>query len=357
MTVSPSPFDAFQHLLRPEHERVAALLVEALSRVEERFAKQIESPLAPVQTLCRHVERYRGKMLRPTMVLLTGLACRPDDDADTPLDPGSLRVCDEHITIAAVVEMIHVATLVHDDVLDEASTRRGGPTVNNLRGNEAAVILGDYLISNAFHLCSQLDSQTTALLIGQVTTRLCEGELLQLFHREDFALDEKTYYEIVERKTAELIGVACDLGAAYAGASPRSRRRLRDFGVKLGVAFQIQDDLLDLTGREDVVGKSVGKDLEKGKLTLPIIHHLGAADQPTRERTLALLREASKGAHDPALEADLRAALDSTGSIGHARQVAGRLVDEAKALLEGAASGPAATLLRSMADSVVSRAR
>lgn len=357
MTVSPSPFDAFQHLLQPEHERVAALLVEALGKVEDRFAKQIESPLEPVQALCRHVERYRGKMLRPTMVILSGLACRPDDDADAPIDPAALRVRDEHLTVAAVIEMIHVATLVHDDVLDEAATRRGGPTVNNLRGNEAAVILGDYLISNAFHLCSQLDSQTTALLVGSVTTRLCAGELLQLFHREDFGLDEKTYYEIVERKTAELIGVACDLGAAYAGASPRSRRRLRDFGVKLGVAFQIQDDLLDLTGREDVVGKSVGKDLEKGKLTLPLIHHLGAADPETRDRTLAMLREASKGAHDPDVEATLRAALGATGSIDHARAVAVRLVDEAKSLLDGAAYGPAASLLRSMADSVVSRSK
>ncbi len=357
MTVSPSPFDAFQHLLQPEHERVAALLVESLAKVEDRFARQIESPLGPVQTLCRHVERYRGKMLRPTMVLLSGLACRPDDDADTPIDASSLRVRDEHITIAAVVEMIHVATLVHDDVLDEAATRRGGPTVNNLRGNEAAVILGDYLISNAFHLCSQLESQATSALIGGVTTRLCEGELLQLFHREDFALDEKTYYEIVERKTAELIGVSCDLGAAYAGASARSRRRLRDFGARLGIAFQIQDDLLDLTGREDVVGKSVGKDLEKGKLTLPLIHHLGAADAQTRERTLAMLREASTGVHDEALEAALRAALEATGSIAHARAVAVRLVDEAKALLDGAAFGPAASLLRSMADSVVARSK
>ena len=141
----------------------------------------------------------------------------------------------------------------------------GGPS---LSGNET-VNLGDYLISNAFHLCSQLDSQTSALLIGAVTTRLCEGELLQLYHRDDFALDEKTYYEIVERKTAELIGVATELGARYAGASARVCRRLRDFGVKLGVAFQIQDDLLDLTPVS--FAESVGR--TRGKLTLPLIHH------------------------------------------------------------------------------------
>ncbi|MBX3353928.1 MAG: polyprenyl synthetase family protein [Phycisphaeraceae bacterium] len=359
MTVSTSPFDAFHHLLRPEHATVAALVQDALSRVEDLFAKQISSRLEPVQTLCRHVERYRGKMLRPTMVILSGLACRPDDDASLPVGEVPLpgRVSDEHITIAAVVEMIHVATLVHDDVLDEAATRRGGPTVNNLRGNEAAVILGDYLISNAFHLCSQLDSQTSSLLIGAVTTRLCEGELLQLYHRDDFALDEKTYYEIVERKTAELIGVATELGAKFAGASARTRRRMRDFGIKLGVAFQIQDDLLDLTGREDVVGKSVGKDLEKGKLTLPLIHHLTVADAPTRERALANLRFAARGDHDQGREADLLAALHATGSIEYARQTAQRLVDEAKTLLEGSAFGPAATLLVAMADSVVARAR
>src|SRR5690606_15356535 len=126
------------------------------------------------------------------------------------------------------VEMIHVATLVHDDVLDEAAVRRQRPTISKLCGNEAAVILGDYLISSAFHLCSSLGDQRVALRVGEITTQVCEGELLQLHHRHDCALDEMTYFEIIRRKTASLIGVACEQGAAFSGADAQLQRRLYD---------------------------------------------------------------------------------------------------------------------------------
>ncbi len=334
-----------------EHEAVAAMLAEGLSRVEERFDRQLRSDLPPVRALVEHVERYRGKMLRPVMTLLCGLAQRGPDAS-------AADITDEHVTVGAVVEMIHVATLVHDDVLDEAETRRRAQTVNNLRGNEVAVILGDYLISSAFHLCSGLDAQATATLIGGVTTRLCEGELLQLHHRDDFSLDEATYFEIVQRKTAELIGAACELGAGYSGAAPATRQRLRDFGMRLGVAFQIQDDLLDLTGEERVVGKSVGKDLEKGKLTLPLIHHLGRADATTRGQTLRLIGAGDPSNRHTGLDARaVRRALEQTGSVEFARETAQRLVNEAKGLLSDTLpASPAADLLHAVADAVVTRA-
>lgn len=249
-----------------------------LERVVERFDAQLLSPLSPVADLCRHVERYRGKMLRPTVALLSGIACSPDADS---AEPESL-LTHELVSVAAVCEMVHMATLVHDDVLDEADTRRRGPTVNSLHGNEPAVILGDYLIAAAYHLCSQLDSQAAALAIGRACMDVCAGELLQLHHRENFELDEPTYFEIVARKTGELVSVACELGARLApgGCAPGAPDALASFGRNLGIAFQIQDDLLDLTGEERVVGKSVGKDSEKGKLTLPLIHHLRNACPP-----------------------------------------------------------------------------
>lgn len=333
-----------------------AALAEGLTAVDERFDAHLRSDLPPVRALVEHVERYRGKMLRPTMVLLSGLAAQSETGASAPSAPG---ITPEHILVGAVVEMIHVATLVHDDVLDEAATRRRSPTVNFLRGNETAVILGDYLISAAFHLCSQLPTQETALLIGAVTTRLCEGELLQLHHREDYSLDDATYYEIVERKTAELVGAACELGAAWSGADARTRHRYRVFGVKLGVAFQIQDDLLDLTGQEAVVGKSVGKDLEKGKLTLPIIHHLRSADPVTRGRTLRLLGAGAAGGGGGGGGGATRdalgvlAALEETGSIAHARNEAERLTREAAALMPG--DTPPLSLMRAAAEAVVRR--
>src|SRR5207253_2087061 len=155
--------------------------------------------------LVKHVSRFRGEMLRPTLVLLAGKA--------------SGELLDAHITLATVVEMVHMSTLVHDDVLDEAELRRKGATINHLRGNEAAVLLGDYLISHSYHLCSSLDSQFASRLIGRTTNELCEGELLQIHNRNNLELDEETYLTIISRKTACLTATCCLLGAKMSGAS------------------------------------------------------------------------------------------------------------------------------------------
>ncbi len=322
---------------------VQRAIEDALARVRVRFDEQLRSDLPPVSRLVRHVEHYRGKMLRPTLVAACGLATGP--------------LLDSHITLAAVCEMVHMATLVHDDVLDEADTRRRGRTVNRLHGNEAAVILGDYLIAGAYHLCSQLDSQAAALLIGRVSMTVCSGELLQLAHRADFSLDEPTYFEIVERKTASLIGAACRLGAWCSGADEPACQRLERFGRDLGVAFQIQDDVLDLTGRESVVGKSVGKDLEKGKLTLPVIHHLATCAPVERGRSLLLLERACGPDHDGRADAAERivARLADTDSIGEARKCAANLIERAKGELGALPGSPAKTYLAMMADAVVNR--
>src|SRR3954454_12621037 len=170
-----------------------------LAVVEKRFLAELNSEIACVNTLVKHVSRFRGKMLRPTLVLLTGAAC------------GELTPA--HTVIATVVEMVHMATLVHDDVLDEAELRRQGATINHLRGNEAAVLLGDYLISHSYHLCSSLESQLASRMIGRTTNIVCEGELLQLDNRGNIDLDEPTYTQIIERKTASLCATCCYLGA------------------------------------------------------------------------------------------------------------------------------------------------
>lgn len=351
--------DEFAH----RHGPTVAVVAEGLSRVEREFAAAIESDLECVRELCGRVERYRGKMLRPAMTLLSGMAAATDPGASpTP----------EQVRLAAVVEMIHVATLVHDDVLDEADVRRQMPTISALRGNEAAVILGDYLISAAFRLCSSLDDQSVALRVGEITSRVCAGELLQLHHRQDLALDEETYWEIIERKTASLIGVACELGAGLGGAGAEGRARMREFGVRIGVAFQIQDDLLDLTGEERVVGKDLGKDLEKGKLTLPLIHHFATAGEARRAETAAVLRSLWEGAIGVSpgpgrgsgaiatavdARAEIRSALESTGSIGFAAGAARRAVGEAKTALAGLPGSAAGRLLLDLADAVLDRDR
>ncbi len=315
----------------------------ALARVAARFHEQITSDLPQVDNLCRFVERYRGKMLRPTLAILSALAAAPER---------SSQVSDRVITIGAVIEMIHIATLVHDDVLDDADTRRGGPTINRLHGSEAAVIFGDYLISQSFHLCSSLGDQAIALRVGEVTSTVCAGEMLQLSHRGNADLDEATYFAIIERKTAALIAVACELGARVAGATEADQKRLWNFGIRLGNAFQIQDDLLDLTGAESVVGKPLGKDFEKGKLTLPLIHFLRSAPPAEREsvRQRVKIESPLNGARGTLAER-----LEKAGSIAYARAAAERLIAEAKADLAGFPPSQSQGALIALADAVIAR--
>src|SRR3954470_941999 len=205
-----------------------------LEAVERLFHDELSSDLACVNTLVKHVSRFRGKMLRPCLVLLAGRAC------------GELT--EAHNVIATVVEMVHMATLVHDDVLDEAELRRKGATINHLRGNEAAVMLGDYLISHSYHLCSSLDSQLASRLIARTTNQVCEGELLQIDNRNNLDLTEATYLKIITRKTAVLCGACTLLGAEFAGANKALVSRMEMYGLSLGIAFQIQDDILDIVG-------------------------------------------------------------------------------------------------------------
>jgi octaprenyl-diphosphate synthase len=319
-------------------------LSAGLERVERIFDEQLGSDLPPVARLVTHIERYRGKMLRPTLVLLSAMATRPGSEPDV-----------RHFAAGAVVEMIHMATLVHDDVLDEADTRRRGLTVNRLHGNEAAVILGDYLIASAYHLCSTRVGHEATVEVGRASMVVCAGELLQLHHREDFSLDEATYFEIVKRKTGELIAVAAWLGAWCSGADPASAAALRDYAMDLGIAFQIQDDLLDLMGEADVVGKPVAKDIEKGKLTLPLIHHLTHATHEERRRLIGLLSEAAGEAQRPGVRDMIRAALGASGSIEHARQAACGLVNRARTRIAILPASPARDMLAAMADAVVTR--
>ncbi|MCZ6834406.1 MAG: polyprenyl synthetase family protein [Planctomycetota bacterium] len=324
------------------HSPLATLLEQQLERIAIVFERQLASDLSAVNALCLHVEQYRGKMLRPALVLLSGLAGADDSTEESTLT-------EKHRIIAAVVEMIHMATLVHDDVLDEADIRRRGATVNRMWDNETAVMLGDYLISNAFHLCSTAFDPSINLALGQVTNTLCEGELIQLHHREDCGLDEATYLEIVRRKTASLIAECCRLGAMISGADPHVSKALHRFGESLGIAFQIQDDLLDLIGEERIVGKSLGRDLEKGKITLPIIFYLQNATQAERGLGLKLIAQTDADA--------LHTRLLDSGAVEQAGRVALDLVDQAKDELSVLQSGPARDLLMSMADAVITRNR
>jgi octaprenyl-diphosphate synthase len=307
-----------------------------LAAVDKRFDNELASEIDCVNTLVRHVSRFRGKMLRPTLLLLAGKAC------------GELN--DSHITLATVVEMVHMATLVHDDVLDEAELRRKGATINHLRGNEAAVLLGDYLISHSYHLCSSLDSQLASRIIARTTNQVCEGELLQIDNRNNFDLDEETYLKIITLKTAILCATCCQLGAKFAGASDEVVSRLELFGLSIGTAFQIQDDILDIIGEVRTVGKTLGIDIEKGKMTLPVIHFMRTA--PRAHRTL--LRSLLEG-REPDKAEKIRNLILPSKSIAYAKDRAGQLIDRAKSAIESLGDNEAKRTLQTMAEFVISR--
>ncbi len=325
----------------PQTDEIAALLAVRLGEVATRFEQALVNDLAPVNALTRHVERYRGKMLRPTLVLTSGIAVR-EGMAANPMVDQQLNA------LAAVVEMIHMSTLVHDDVLDEADLRRGGATINSLRGNETAVMLGDFLISSSFHLCSSVGEPWLNSALGEMTTQLCAGEILQLSHRGNLTLSEETYFEIVRRKTGVLAGACCGLAARLAGASSEVAESLRLYGEELGIAFQIQDDVLDLVGEEQVVGKTLGIDLRKGKFTLPIVVHLTRCTALERVKTIAVIEACDVEALIPLVE--------STGSLAAARERARQLVAHAKGRLSVLRESSARQMLAAIADAAIERA-
>lgn len=331
-----------------------SLLVEPqLQAVDELFARELRSDLPNVNTLVSHVAKFRGKMLRPMLVLLSGLATI---DPTKPLSPEQSTLTAQHVTLATVVEMVHMATLVHDDILDGAEVRRRGATINHLHGNEAAVLLGDYLISHAYHLCSSLDSQEASRLIARTTNIVCEGELTQNHNRRNWKLDEKTYYLIIYRKTAALTEACCRLGAISSTNGNPDRtgwvEALATYGKQLGLAFQIVDDILDICGNQKTVGKSLGTDIEKGKLTLPMIHFLKTAAPQHRELLIGLLES-----HEHDRIERVRQLLAPSESITYARGEAERLVNEAIAALHVLPPSEARDALTEAAHYVTARDR
>ena len=311
---------------------------EDLKRADQILRDEISSTISSVDALCSHVQRYRGKMLRPAILMLAGRAC------------GQVRP--EHDTLAAVVEMVHLATLVHDDILDESDVRRAVVPVNRMWGTESAVLLGDYLFSHAFALCSSLDSQFASQLIGKTANTLCEGELMQISRRNDFDLSEQDYLDIIARKTAALTQTCCTLGARYAGADSAATAAVARFGRRLGMAFQVADDILDLTGDEHETGKSVGRDVHKGKITLPIIHYLREQPAAARAEMLSILRSGSNDVHRRVCEM-----LSGCDSFDYARDAARSYIASAIESLDELPVSDARGSLTAMAEFVLFRRR
>ncbi len=251
-------------------EQLNELVAPESGDVEKAISVALASESVPVRELFAHVSQFAGKRLRPSLIILVAKALG--------------GVNDDHVKLGAVIELIHTATLVHDDILDGASMRRRVSSVNALHGNHVPVLLGDMIYARAFHLSLGLSTTAAARSLALITQTICQGEIEQIYERNNFQLSEEEYFTIIEAKTASLYKVSCELAGHYAGASDDVATALGRYGDTLGIAFQIVDDCLDIVGEETVVGKSLGTDTQRGKMTLPFIHMAATLENNDRER-------------------------------------------------------------------------
>ena len=247
-----------------------------LSIFQDYFKKSMASNVRIVDEVAKYLVRHKGKQLRPMLVITS---------ARTLADPG-----EKTYLAAVVVELLHTATLVHDDVVDESEIRRGFPTINAVWKNKIAVLMGDYLLSKSLIIATEIGHLELMNIIANVAKRLSKGELLQIQKSRKLNINESEYFQMISDKTASLISACCEIGAITVNATDRERDILRSFGEYLGIAFQIKDDLLDYQSRSSILGKPVGHDLKEKKITLPLIYALKAVGKDERKQITRMLK-------------------------------------------------------------------
>ncbi len=318
-------------------ERLLAPVADGMARMREILVRQLSEDSAAVADMTGHVGRFRGKQLRAVLVLLSGDATGNSTD--------------EHPAIAAIVEMIHLATLVHDDVLDGAEVRRRVACVNQRWDNQVAVLLGDFLYARAFALSTELSSRLASRVLAEATRRVCVGEIEQSTLRYDFDVTDARCEAIAGAKTATLYAAACELGARYPGGREELGAELWQYGHEIGLAFQLIDDCLDVVGEAAVVGKSVGTDVEDGKVTLPVLFAYRMGDERVRARIREIYTQ-------PGLEqrvALLRRDCDLSAGVERTMARAGELAGRARERLMALPPSPARSALEDLAGYVLER--
>jgi len=284
-------------------KRIFSLIASELGQVESEFERQARSNVQVIAYLADYLRASGGKRVRPALTILSNYAVGGD---------GSRY---NSIRMATVMEFLHTATLVHDDIIDRADTRRNRPTVNALYGNETAVLMGDWLYMSAFETSLAERSLRILDILTHVTRKMTEGELLQLTTLGRTDISEQQYLDIIQRKTAFLFCACCEVGAILGGASEPEQKALADYGMNLGMAFQLTDDLLDFTSRDDALGKGAGVDLLGGKVTLPLIY-LIASEASAREMVQTVMTESS---YEGVPRRKLLDAVERVGAIERAR--------------------------------------
>jgi octaprenyl-diphosphate synthase len=285
-----------------------------LDEVDRRITAQTTAFDPAIEGYVAYAIGGGGKRLRPLVALLSGGAT------------GSL--VSGHLDLAVIVELIHLATLVHDDIMDEAERRRSQPTVNARWGNSLSVLLGDVLFAHALNLSTDFDDTNISRRIARTATEVCSGEMIQTQRRFDLQLSRDEYFRIIGMKTGSLFACAAELGAVISGAPDEFVRQLRRYGAQIGTAYQIYDDCLDIAGTESATGKTLGTDLRKGKLTLPVLILLESASAFDRERCCALVLEGKLEEVTTLLQSS-----PGDGALGSAIETATELIRDAQAEL------------------------
>jgi octaprenyl-diphosphate synthase len=311
-----------------------------LEQVEREFARHVDSHVALIPEIGRYIQDAGGKRVRPAVLLLASRLAGYEGDLA--------------VVYATVVEAIHTATLVHDDIVDDSTLRRGRPAVHSKWGNDVTVLLGDYLYIKSINVALRRGSLDVVRILCGVTLRMIEGELFQLSKNGDVGLTEDEHFEIIQRKTADLFGACAEIGGLLGALDAEGRQALRAYGFNLGVAFQMVDDLLDLTGREEAVGKPLASDLREGKLTLPFVHLMAHGGPRSREVVADVVRDRQMTAE---LWGELSRALGEHGSLDYAYRRATEFGTRAKASLATLPAGPERDCLMALPDYILSRDR
>ena len=327
-TIASMTFDEIYDLVR-----------EDMKKVEEGLYRNFQSDVLLIPTITSYLNDAGGKRLRPMFLVLSSKISGYSNG-------------NRHILNACIVELIHAATLLHDDVVDEAFIRRGNPSANRKWGNEASVLVGDFLFSKSFLLLASEDNSKINKSVSAASKEVAEGEVLGLATKGNFDISEDEYMDIIYKKTASLISVSCRIGAIIGNASQEKEKALADFGLKAGIAFQLVDDILDYTGNPEKFGKTIGLDFQKKKMTLPLINLFQKAPAKEKKKIQELVRSNGN------LSCRLKTLVDMMkhyDSINYALDKARNYVTEAKKEIVAFDESPSLTAILSLADYVVSR--
>ncbi len=328
---------------------IQALTRDDMAAVDCLIRARLASDVALINQVAEYIIGAGGKRLRPMLLLLAARAVSPyhspgTHDPTLPASDGDVR------QLAAVIEFIHTATLLHDDVVDESDLRRGRNTANAVWGNAASVLVGDFLYSRSFQLMVELERAEVMRILADTTNQIAEGEVLQLLHVRNPDTDEVAYLRVIDRKTAVLFAAATRLGGLLGGADAATCDALHAYGLNLGYAFQISDDVLDYSSDASTLGKNLGDDLAEGKATLPLIHAMAHSDNPMQARLRAAIQQGDISALPDVLDA-----IHATGGLQYSRQRASDYALAAENAIAGLVGNAHVAALRGLARYAVSR--